>query len=92
MHPRQVDGEQWGDAVEAAARRVLGGLTAITDGLAQLRNTSAGHGQATARTLPPRWGHLAASAALTVCRMLLETHAERPAPSALAATARTGTR
>lgn len=86
LHPGQIDGEPWGHTVAAAARQVLGGLSSIAGGLAQLRNTSGGHGQATARILPPRWGHLAAGAAVTLCRMLLETHAERPAiPTAAAA-------
>lgn len=77
LHPTQLDADRWGTDVDAAARRVLGGLSAVTDGLATLRNRVGGHGHASARTLPPRWGHLAAGAAATLCRMLLETHQQR---------------
>lgn len=77
LHPKQLDSDRWGTDIDAAARRVLGGLSAIADGLATLRNRIGGHGHATARTLPPRWGHLAAGAATSLCRMLLETHRQR---------------
>jgi hypothetical protein len=64
-------------------RRILGAVTTIANGLAELRNRGlgTGHGPATARVgLGSRHGHLAVYAALTWCQLMLDTLADPDAP------------
>lgn len=75
LHPSDAP-ERFGDDVASASRMVLGGMTTTVNGLTQLRNlASSSHPAPFA--LPARYAHLAAHAAVAVCRMLLETHAQR---------------
>ena len=64
-------------------KRILGAVTTIASGLAELRNRGhgTGHGPATARVgLRPRHAHLAVNAALTWCQLMLDTLADPEAP------------
>ena len=64
-------------------RRILGAVTTIANGLAELRNRGlgTGHGPATARVgLGSRHAHLAVNAALTWCQLMLDTLADPDAP------------
>lgn len=64
-------------------RRILGAVTTIASGLAELRNRGhgTGHGPATARIgLRPRHAHLAVNAAITWCQLMLDTLADSEAP------------
>ena len=66
-------------------KRILGAVTTIANGLAELRNRGhghgTGHGPATARVGPrPRHAHLAVNAAITWCRLMLDTLADPDAP------------
>jgi hypothetical protein len=64
-------------------RRILGAVTTIANGLAELRNRGlgTGHGPATARVgLGSRHAHLAVNAALTWCQLMLDTLADPEAP------------
>ena len=66
-----------------AVKKILGGLMAVTTGLAELRNRGygTGHGTAGARVgLAPRHAHLAVNAALTWCQLMLDTLADDRAP------------
>lgn len=66
-----------------AVKRILGALTTIATGLAELRNRGhgTGHGPATARVgLRPRHAHLAVNAAITWCQAMLDTLADPGAP------------
>jgi|tagenome__1003787_1003787.scaffolds.fasta_scaffold20860815_1 hypothetical protein len=70
------------DASEGV-RQILGAVTTIARGLAELRNRGhgTGHGPATARTgLRPRHAHLAVNAAITWCQLLLDTLTDPEAP------------
>lgn len=66
------------DAVKGAdaIRKILGSLTTITYGLAELRNSfGTGHGpDGKAKGLQPRHARLAAGAACTLAKFLFETH------------------
>lgn len=74
--PEQVDDEAKG---AKAIRRILQGLGAAGQGLAELRNLyGTGHGRrAKSRGLGPRHARLAAGSAATLAAFLLETHEER---------------
>jgi hypothetical protein len=64
-------------------RRILGAVTTIANGLAELRNRGlgTGHGPATARVgLGSRHAHLAVNASLTWCQLMLDTLADPDAP------------
>ena len=70
------------DSTEAV-RRILGGVSTIAAGLAELRNRGygTGHGTAGARVgLRPRHAHLAVNAAFTWCQLMLDTLADPEAP------------
>lgn len=61
---------------------ILGGLTAVAVGVAQLRNLyGTGHGKRSRHTgIRPRHAHLAVGAATVYCRMMLETLDDPDAP------------
>ena len=66
-----------------AVRRILGAVTTIANGLAELRNRGlgTGHGPVTAPVgLGTRHAHLAVNAALTWCQLMLDTLADPDAP------------
>lgn len=66
-----------------AVKRILGGVSTIAAGLAELRNRGygTGHGPAGARVgLRPRHAHLAVNAAFTWCQLMLDTLADPEAP------------
>jgi hypothetical protein len=70
------------DSTEAV-KRILGGVSAIAAGLAELRNRGygTGHGPAGARVgLRARHAHLAVNAAFTWCQLMLDTLADPEAP------------
>lgn len=82
LHPRQLNHSDWDEGVVRASQRVLGGMATVVGGLAELRNLAgADHGRAQPVRVPARWGHLAAGAAATMCRMLLETLEDRQSSS-----------
>ena len=65
----------------AAVQRILGSLASMAVGVAELRNEiGTGHGRATALALTERHGHLAAGAATTFVRLLIETLEDPRAP------------
>jgi len=80
LHPSStVTGPDGTDAV----RRILGGVSTIAVGLAELRNRGygTGHGPAGARVgLRARHAHLAVNAAFTWCQLMLDTLADPEAP------------
>jgi hypothetical protein len=80
LHPSSaVPGPDGTDAV----RRILGGVSTIAAGLAELRNRGygTGHGPAGARVgLGARHAHLAVNAAFTWCQLMLDTLADPEAP------------
>jgi hypothetical protein len=80
LHPSTfVSGPDGTDAV----KQILGGAITIANGLAQLRNRGygTGHGPAGARVgLRARHAHLAVNAAITWCRLMLDTLADAEAP------------
>lgn len=80
LHPGSVaPGPDSTDAV----KRILGGVSTIAAGLAELRNRGygTGHGPAGARVgLRPRHAHLAVNAAFTWCQLMLDTLADPEAP------------
>jgi hypothetical protein len=66
-----------------AVKRILGGVSTIAAGLAELRNRGygTGHGAAGARVgLRVRHAHLAVNAAFTWCQLMLDTLADPEAP------------
>ncbi len=70
------------DSTEAV-KRILGGVSTIAMGLAELRNRGygTGHGVAGPRVgLRPRHAHLAVNAAFTWCQLMLDTLADQEAP------------
>lgn len=85
LHPTQQaagpDGTQ-------AVKKILGGLSTVALGVAELRNRGygTGHGPAVARVgLRPRHAHLAVNASITWCRLMLDTLADPEAPWVTAA-------
>ncbi len=79
LHPSDATGPDGSEGV----RRILGAVTTIPNGLAELRNRGhgTGHGPATARVgLRPRHAHLAVNAAITWCQLMLDTLADPEAP------------
>lgn len=78
LHPRSI-GPDGADGV----RQILGAVSTIAKGLAELRNRGhgTGHGPATARTgLRTRHAHLAVNASITWCQLMLDTLADPEAP------------
>lgn len=78
LHPQTLapgpDGSQ-------AVKRILGGLSGIAVGLAELRNEGWGTGHAARRVgLRPRHGYLAVGSAHTWCQVILDTLADSTAP------------
>lgn len=66
-----------------AVRKILGGVSSIAIGVAELRNRGygTGHGGAGARSgLSKRHAHLAVNAAITWCQLMLDTLADPAAP------------
>jgi Abortive infection C-terminus len=66
-----------------AVKKILGVVSSIAVGVAELRNRGygSGHGQASTPTgLSPRHAHLAVNAAITWCHLLLDTLADPTAP------------
>ncbi len=79
LHPSATSGADGSEGV----KRILGAVTTIANGLAELRNRGhgTGHGPATARVgLRPRHAHLAVNAAITWCQLMLDTLADPEAP------------
>lgn len=79
LHPSAASGPDGSEGV----KRILGAVTTIANGLAELRNRGhgTGHGPATARvSLRPRHAHLAVNAAITWCQLMLDTLADPEAP------------
>jgi hypothetical protein len=80
LHPAQATpGPDGTDAV----KKILGGVSAIAIGVAELRNRGygTGHGAAGRRVgLRDRHAHLAVNAALTWCQLMLDTLADAKAP------------
>lgn len=80
LHPSQLTpGPDGTDAV----KKILGGVSSIAIGVAELRNRGygTGHGAAGERTgLGDRHAHLAVNAALTWCQLMLDTLADPKAP------------
>jgi abortive infection Abi-like protein len=79
LDPSTGSGPDGSDAV----RHILGAVTTIANGLAELRNRGlgTGHGPATARVgLGSRHAHLAVNAALTWCQLMLDTLGDPEAP------------
>jgi hypothetical protein len=80
LHPSSVvPGPDGADAL----KKILGGVSAIAIGIAELRNRGygSGHGQTRAPAgLGVRHAHLAVNAAITWCQILLETLADPAAP------------
>lgn len=78
LHPRSTgpDGAE-------GVRQILGAVSTIAKGLAELRNRGhgTGHGPATARTgLRTRHARLAVNASITWCQLMLDTLADLEAP------------
>jgi hypothetical protein len=64
-----------------AVKRILSALSSMAVGVAELRNElGTGHGRGVALSLSDRHGHLAAGAATTFARLLLETLEDPKAP------------
>jgi hypothetical protein len=80
LHPSAINnGPDGTDAV----KKILGGVVAVTAGLAELRNRGygTGHGAAGTRVgLRPRHAHLAVNAAITWCQLMLDTRSDPEAP------------
>jgi hypothetical protein len=80
LHPSQATpGPDGTDAV----KKILGGVSSIAIGVAELRNRGygTGHGAASQRVgLRDRHAHLAVNAALTWCQLMLDTLADPKAP------------
>lgn len=80
VHPTSISGGVDG---AQATKKILGGLTAVVVGIAELRNRGygTGHGGAEVRKgLYPRHAHLAVSAARTWCEFMLDTLQDPAAP------------
>ncbi|WP_461001709.1 abortive infection family protein [Streptomonospora sediminis] len=68
---------------DEGVKKILGGVSSIATGVAELRNRGygTGHGPATTRTgLSARHAHLAVNAAFTWCQLMLDTLADPTAP------------
>ncbi|WP_442884952.1 abortive infection family protein [Arthrobacter sp. Soc17.1.1.1] len=80
LHPSSVTpGPDGTDAI----KKILGGVSSIAIGVAELRNRGygTGHGPAGARTgLSERHAHLAVNAAVTWCQLMLDTLKDPAAP------------
>jgi hypothetical protein len=80
LHPSSII---LGPDSSEAVKKILGGVSSIAVGVAELRNRGygSGHGQASTPTgLSPRHAHLAVNAAITWCHLLLDTLADPTAP------------
>lgn len=81
LHPSAGAGS--GPDTSEGIKRILGAVTTIANGLAELRNRGhgTGHGPATARVgLRPRHAHLAVNASITWCQLMLDTLTDPEAP------------
>jgi len=79
LHPSESSGPDGSEAV----KRILGAVSTIANGLAELRNRGygVGHGPATARVgVRPRHARVAVNAATTWCQLVLDTLADQDAP------------
>ncbi|QUH04188.1 abortive infection family protein [Saccharopolyspora erythraea] len=78
LHPSANQGPDGTDAV----KKILGGLSTVTNGLAELRNRyGTGHGTVGTRIgLHRRHAQLAANAATTWCQLVLDTLSDPAAP------------
>jgi hypothetical protein len=80
VHPSSATpGPDGSDAV----KKILGAVSSIAIGLAELRNRGygTGHGSASVPVgLAPRHAHLAVNAAFTWCQLMLDTLADPKAP------------
>lgn len=80
LHPSSATpGPDGSDAV----KKILGSVTGVAVGVAELRNRGygTGHGSTTARVgLGTRHAHLAVNAAVTWCQLMLDTLADTSAP------------
>jgi hypothetical protein len=81
LHPKQGPTAASPDGADAV-KRLLGGLSSLAIGVAELRNKYGnGHGRLSAPSgLGPRHARLAVSAAATWCEMLLDTLGDPVAP------------
>jgi hypothetical protein len=80
LHPSSV---QPGPDGADGLKKILGGVSSIAIGIAELRNRGygSGHGQTRAPAgLGARHARLAVNAAITWCQLLLDTHADPTAP------------
>jgi hypothetical protein len=80
LHPSAV---QPGPDAAYSLKKILGGVSSIAIGVAELRNRGygSGHGQTSAPSgLGPRHARLAVNAAITWCQLLLDTLADTAAP------------
>lgn len=80
LHPSSTTA---GPDSSEAVKKILGGVSSIAVGVAELRNRGygSGHGQAsTPAGLRSRHAHLAVNAAITWCHLLLDTLADPTAP------------
>jgi hypothetical protein len=87
LHPAAVAGPDGTEAV----RRILGGLSSIALGVAELRNRGYGTGHAVVTRAPglhARHAHLAVGAASTWCHLVLDTYSDPSAPWRRTASAR----
>lgn len=74
LHPDDVAGTQGG---AETIKRVLGNLSQVAVGVAELRNLyGTGHGRSQPSGLKPRHAHLAVGCATVYCRLLLDTMAD----------------
>lgn len=76
-------GQQAGPDGTAAVKKILGSVSGVAVGVAELRNAgyATGHGGAAAPTgLRARHAHLAVNASITWCQLMLDTLADHSAP------------
>lgn len=81
LHPTQIEANKGGDETKTL-RTLLGSLSQLSQGLAELRNAGGvGHGRESVPAwVQPRHARLAATAAKAWCDFLLETLADPAAP------------
>jgi hypothetical protein len=80
LHPSSAT---TGPDASDAVKKILGSVSGIAIGVAELRNRGygTGHGAASSRTgLRPRHAHLAVNSAFTWCQLILDTLADPDAP------------
>lgn len=82
VHPTSIDA---GPDTSTAVKKILGGATSVTTGIAELRNRGfgTGHGQGQVRVgLRSRHAHLAVSGAKMWCEFMLDTSPTQTLPGA----------